>query len=107
MDEEALSQLPTQPAQDMASVVEEEQPERRIVTEPLREIAKTLWDPTLSRDNSDITRDTLEQHQLRKRVRDTEFETCVPISNDIPRDTSRFHYHIKRDAKTGHITNCK
>eukprot|EP00961_Rhodomonas_salina_P252484 3412714-Rhodomonas_salina.1 len=59
MDEEALSQLPTQPAHYMASVAEEEQPERRAVlpVEPLLEIAKTLWDPTLTHDISNETRD--------------------------------------------------
>eukprot|EP00961_Rhodomonas_salina_P153129 2061737-Rhodomonas_salina.2 len=96
MDEEELSQLPTQPANTMESEIEQDDRQRTDpVTEPLREIAKTLWDPTLLRDNSDITRDTPEQRQLRKRVRDTEFETGIPISNDIPRDTKATKKHYK------------
>eukprot|EP00961_Rhodomonas_salina_P094221 1267605-Rhodomonas_salina.1 len=95
MDEEALSQLPTQPARSMESVVEEEQPERRAVLELLLEIAKTLWDPTLTHDNSYITRDTPEQRQLRKRIQDTEFKTGVQLSNDAPETTKARKKHYK------------
>eukprot|EP00961_Rhodomonas_salina_P013540 181490-Rhodomonas_salina.1 len=79
----------------MESVVEEEQPERRAVLEPLREIAKTVWDPTLTRDNSDTTCDTPEQQQLRKRIRDTEFETGVQLSNDPLETTKARKKHYK------------
>ena len=79
----------------MESVVEEEQPERRAVLEQLLEIAKTLWDPTLTRDNSDITRDTPEQRQLRKRIQDTEFKTGVQLSNDPPETTKARKKHYK------------
>eukprot|EP00961_Rhodomonas_salina_P150616 2028601-Rhodomonas_salina.1 len=95
MDKEALSQLPTQPANTMASANEIKTPERQTVLEPLHKIAKTLWDPTLSRDNSDITRDTTEQQQLHKRIRDTEFETGVSISNDHPTTMKETKKHYK------------
>eukprot|EP00961_Rhodomonas_salina_P158696 2136543-Rhodomonas_salina.1 len=62
MDEEALSQLPTQPVNTIASEAEVEDVQRtQPVTKPLREMAKSLWDPMLSRDNSDITHDAPEQ----------------------------------------------
>eukprot|EP00961_Rhodomonas_salina_P050145 673610-Rhodomonas_salina.1 len=62
MDEEALLQLQTQPANNMESEIEQDDRQRmNPVTEPLREIAKTLWDPTLSHENSEVARDTPEQ----------------------------------------------
>eukprot|EP00961_Rhodomonas_salina_P256583 3467238-Rhodomonas_salina.2 len=95
MDEEALSQLQTQPANTIVSDTNEKEVQRtHPVTKPLREIAKSLWDPTLSRDNSTITHDTPEQRQLRKLVRDTEVETGVQLK-DIPRDTKATKKHYK------------
>eukprot|EP00961_Rhodomonas_salina_P158901 2139412-Rhodomonas_salina.1 len=80
----------------MESEIEQDDSQRmKPVTEPLLEIAKTLWDLTLSQDNSEAACDTPEQCQLHKRVRGTEFEMGIQISNDIPQDTTAMKNHYK------------
>lgn len=96
MDEAALLQLPTQTATSNIIVSETEEEDSQLmnpVTELLLEIAKTLWDLTL--DHKEHPHDTLEQCQFLKRVRNTEFETGIQISNYIPRDTKATKKHCK------------